>query len=394
MQDVFAGFGIFVVYVWLTVWGWLELVRGHVARGGPRWRAHLIALFGAHVPAVAFVLALAMSAIKEPDVVAALSTWLAALSVAFAYHRYGQGINAAHAPVKEQAEPPSSTSERVVGTPAYPAKPEASREVVRLVRKEREDQLKRASRAKLHSDGFVSNVDPSKPLPAVPASQRASQSRADSNMEPTYQYGEVRHYPTSSTDPIQLPDTISFRYRKADGSQQRRTVTAFQVVDIKGRPYMDAHDHDRKATRSFLISRIVGEVTRSETGEVMSAASWLSAVATSQDWTRRKERNRRVPEASNWQTAVVFAGPHRARRDALEALALAAGWDVRERITRTVTYVVAGPLVGHKQLARAEALGIPVLDEDEAIALMMEEPPGGKALARLLTLDDNSPERP
>ena len=142
---------------------------------------------------------------------------------------------------------------------------------------------------------------------------------------------------------------------------------------------MDAHDHDRKATRSFLISRIVGEVTRSETGEVMSAASWLSAVATSQDWTRRKERNRRVPEASNWQTAVVFAGPHRARRDALEALALTTGWDVRERITRTVTYVVAGPLVGQKQLARAEALGIPVLDEDEAIALMMEEPPGGKA---------------
>ncbi|HWV06543.1 BRCT domain-containing protein [Ralstonia sp.] len=376
MQDVFAGFGTFVVYVWLTVWGWLELVRGHVARGGPRWRAHLIALFAAHVPAVAFVLALAMSAIKEPDVVGALLTWLAALGIAFAYHRYGQGINAAHAPVKEQAEHPSSTSERVVGTPAYPAKPEASREVLRLVRKEREDQLKRASRAKLHSDGFVSNVDPSKPLPAVPARQRASQSRADSNMEPTYQYGEERHYPTSSIDPIQLPDTISFRYRKADGTEKRRTVTAFQIVDMKGRPYMDAHDHDRKATRSFLVSRIVGEVTRSETGEVMSAASWLSAVSMSQDSTRRKERTRRKAEAGDWQTAVVFAGLHPARRDALEGRALEAGWDVRERITRTVAYVVAGPLVGHKQLARAEEFGIPVVDEDGVLALMTGALPG------------------
>jgi predicted DNA-binding transcriptional regulator YafY len=181
---------------------------------------------------------------------------------------------------------------------------------------------------------------------------------------------EPEIYLSATVEPIQLPDTISFRYRKADGTEQRRTVTAFQVVDIKGRPYMDGHDHDRKATRSFLIHRIVGSVIRSETGEVMSATSWLSAVAMSPDSTRRKERGRRKAEAWDWQTAVVFAGLHPTRRDALEARVLEAGWDVRERISKSVNYVVAGPLVGHKQLAQAQSLGIAVLDEDGAIALL------------------------
>ncbi|MGN7103816.1 BRCT domain-containing protein [Ralstonia holmesii] len=108
----------------------------------------------------------------------------------------------------------------------------------------------------------------------------------------------------------------------------------------------------------------------------MSAASWLCAVSMSPDSTKRKERGRRKADAWDWQTAVVFAGLHPARRDALEARALGAGWEVRKRITKTVTYVVAGPLVGHKQLARAEEFGIPVVDEDGALALMTGELPG------------------
>jgi len=357
VQDAFASIGILVGYVWLTAWGWLELVRGHVARGGPRWRGHLIALFAAHVPAFMFVCAAVVSNDDDWGDGGKLLMWLFTFGTCWAYHRYGQVATKA---------------------PGLAVKP-----VLRPVSGPLRERLGAWWRELNYVPGDVRQMAPS----SLPTSASATGTKASG--APTIQSDSVQPprratpaakskgrapemYLSATVEPIQLPDTISFRYRKADGTQQRRTVTAFQVVDIKGRPYMDAHDHDRKATRSFLIHRIVGSVTRSETGEVMSAASWLSAVAMSPDSTRRKERGRRKAEAWDWQTAVVFAGLHPTRRDALEARALEAGWDVRERITRTVTYVVAGPLVGHKQLAQAEALGIPVMNEDEAIALMME----------------------
>lgn len=364
MQDAFAGFGILVGYVWLTALGWIDLVRGHVARGGPPWRGRLIAVFGAHVPAFMFVCAAVVSSTDGLGDGGKLLMWLCTFGTCWAYHRYGQGATKATALVVKPVLRPVSGSLRERLRAWW-------RELNYVPWDVRQGAPFSRPTSEKAADTKVSGA-PTIQSHSVQLPRRATSAAKSEGSAP-------KIYLPATVEPIQLPDTISFRYRKADGTQRRRLVTAFQVVDIGGRPYMDAHDHDRKATRSFLISRIVGEVTRSETGEVMSAASWLSAVATSQDGTRRKERNRRVPEASNWQTAVVFAGPHRARRDALEALALATGWDVRERITRTVTYVVAGPLVGQKQLARAEALGIPVLDEDEAIALMMEEPPGGKA---------------
>lgn len=357
MQDAFASFGVFVGYVWLTVCGWIDLVRGHVARGGPPWRGHLIALFAAHVPGFMFICAAVVSSADELGAGGKLLMWLCTFGACWAYHRYGQGETKAPGPaIKPALRPVSGPLRERIGA--------WWRELNYVP-----GDVRQMARSSLPTSASATGTKAS----GAPTIQSHSGQPPRRAAPPAKSEGRApKIYLSATFEPIQLPDTISFRYRKADGTEQRRTVTAFQVVDIKGRPYMDAHDHDRKATRSFLIHRIVGSVTRSETGEVMSATSWLSAVAMSPDSTRRKERGRRKAEAWDWQTAVVFAGLHPTRRDALEARALDVGWDVRERITRTVTYVVAGPLVGHKQLAQAEALGIPVMNEDEAIALMMQ----------------------
>lgn len=357
MQHVFGVFGILIGYVWLTVWGWHELVRGHVARGGPRWRGLLIALFGAHVPAFMFICAATASSSDDFGAGGKLLMWLCTFGTCWAYHRYGQGEKKVQAlAVKPVLRPVLGPLRERLGA--------WWRELNYVPGDVRQGALP-SPPTSANAAGTKASAAPNmQPHSVKPPRLTASAERAEGRALETYL--------SATVEPIQLPDTISFRYRKADGTQQRRTATAFQVVDIKGRPYMDAHDHDRKATRSFLISRIVGEVTRSETGEVMSAASWLSAVSMSQDSTRRKERTRRKAEAGDWQTAVVFAGLHPARRDALEARALEAGWDVRERTTRSVNYVVAGPLMGQKQRERAEALGIPMIDEETAITLMSE----------------------
>lgn|GEM_PF-1761787 len=361
MQDAFAGFGILVGYVWLTALGWIDLVRGHVARGGPLWRGRLIAVFGAHVPAFMFVCAAVVSSADDLGDVGKLLMWLCTFGTCWAYHRYGQGATKATALVVKPVLRPVSGSLR-----------ERLRAWWRELNYVPWDVRQGAPSSRPTSEKAAGTK-----ASGAPTIQSHSGQPLRRAVPPAKSEGRAsKIYLSATVEPIQLPDAISFRYRKADGTERRRLVTAFQVVDIGGRPYMDAHDHDRKATRSFLISRIVGEVTRSETGEVMSAASWLSAVSMSQDSIRRKERPGRKAEARDWQTAVVFAGLHPARRDALEARALEAGWDVRERITRTVAYVVAGPLVGHKQLARAEEFGIPVVDEDEALALMKGELPG------------------
>ncbi|MBN6208953.1 WYL domain-containing protein [Ralstonia pickettii] len=320
----------------------------------------MIAVFGAHVPAFMFVCAAVVSSADELGDGGKLLMWLCTFGTCWAYHRYGRGATKAPTLVVEPILRPVSGSLR--------------------------DRLRAWWRELNYVPGDVRQRAPS----SLPTSESAAGSKASGGA--TIQSHSVQPprpatsaakseckaeiYLSAAVEPIQLPDTISFRYRKADGTQRRRTVTAFQVVDIGGRAYMDAHDHDRKATRSFLISRIVGEVTRSESGEVMSAASWLSAVAMSPDSTRRKGRGRRKSATCDWQTAVVFAGLHPARSDALEARALEAGWDVRERITRSVRHVVAGPLMGYKQRERAEALRIPMIDEDTAIALMSQRTEG------------------
>ncbi|NWK44461.1 WYL domain-containing protein [Ralstonia pickettii] len=321
----------------------------------------MIAVFGAHVPAFMFVCAAVVSSADDLGDGGKLLMWLCTFGTCWAYHRYGQEATKAPTLVVEPVLRPVSGSLR--------------------------DWLRAWWRELNYVPGDVRQGAPS----SLPTSESAAGTKASG--APTIQSHSVQPptpatsaaksecrapeiYLSAAVEPIQLPDTISFRYRKADGTQRRRTVTAFQVVDIGGRAYMDAHDHDRKATRSFLISRIVGEVTRSESGEVMSAASWLSAVAMVTDSTRRKERGRRKSATWDWQTAVVFAGLHPARSDALGARALEAGWDVRERIMRSVSYVVAGPLMGHKQRERAEALRIPMIDEDTAIALMSQRTEG------------------
>ena len=52
-----------------------------------------------------------------------------------------------------------------------------------------------------------------------------------------------------------------------------------------------------------------------------------------------------------------------AKRTELEALAETAGWQVRQTITKTVDYVVTGSMAGSAQIAKADGMGIPVLDE-------------------------------
>ncbi|KAA2266524.1 WYL domain-containing protein [Solihabitans fulvus] len=69
---------------------------------------------------------------------------------------------------------------------------------------------------------------------------------------------------------VQAGQVVSFEYRRPTPAEiRRRTVEPWGVVAWRGRWYLVGHDQDRRATRCFRLSRVVGEVrTIGKPGEV------------------------------------------------------------------------------------------------------------------------------
>lgn len=340
-----AGLFCLVVVVGLYVWTWRRIVRAAVARGRSRWFGHVVGFFFGLVPATFVVGALGATfpapTQKPVDTVVAVMLWAFALGTIAALWRV----------TREPAPKPDIT-------PPEPAPSTAQHSWKGWV-----ETLRNAIRVDVPGDvrktvphGFDKATSAARPLATPPQTRRAAPRQP------------------ASIEPILLPDTISFHYRKADGQMRQRTVTAYLAEFSGFRQRIEGRDHDRNATRTFLLERIQGDITRLKTGEILGKAVWFAAVAESggrtRTWQRRKAATAPKRESTDWQTAVFFAGFHETRQQRLAQQAIAAGWDVRHQLSRSVDYMVAGPLAGHRQFEKAEELGIPVIDEDAFSALV------------------------
>lgn len=165
---------------------------------------------------------------------------------------------------------------------------------------------------------------------------------------------------------IALPCTFTFSYRSQDGGYSPRTVNVTGISSNGGHAYLDGFCQDRKGNRTFRTDRIRGDLADAETGELVPVKRLLSSVRSrsSMDYKPPAPAPRSRSAAREWQTAVFFAGFRGGKLNELEGLADAAGWQVRGAISHTVDYVVRNGSAGKKQLAEAENLGIPVIDED------------------------------
>lgn len=162
-----------------------------------------------------------------------------------------------------------------------------------------------------------------------------------------------------------LPCSFAFSYRAQDGSYSRRTANVTGISSSGGHTYLEGFCHDRMDSRTFRTDRILGDLTDTETGELVPVARLLSGVRTRTSMDYRPTAPAPASRAAKeWQTAVFFAGFRGGKLDELEGLADAAGWQIRSTISHTVDYVVRNGSAGKKQLAEAENLGIPVIDED------------------------------
>jgi hypothetical protein len=162
-------------------------------------------------------------------------------------------------------------------------------------------------------------------------------------------------------------DEVQFSYRDDAGQQTQRRVSVAAVDE----QYFEGYCHMRRATRTFITRRVVGEMTSLQTGEIVRSSIWARQM-------RRHPANRviqfgsiskplssRTGRRSGWKTAVYFAGFHSKRRDLLEALAEDAGWQVRGGFSKSLDIMVTGTLAGSAQMAQAELDNIEIITEQE-----------------------------
>ncbi len=169
----------------------------------------------------------------------------------------------------------------------------------------------------------------------------------------------------ATTVRVSLPALFEFDYSTEDGEISSRRVLVQSTSYSGDRQYLEGICKTRNAHRTFRVDRVIGTMTRVDDGEQIRASQLFAvstpkpaAVFTASSSLGAPKKKR------DWETAVFFAGFGAAKRSELEELAEAAGWQVRTSITKTVDYVVTGSIAGGGQLAKAEELGIDVLDED------------------------------
>lgn len=161
-----------------------------------------------------------------------------------------------------------------------------------------------------------------------------------------------------------FPREFSFLYIDSNGEYSQRTVRVMGISRNGGQDYLDGFCLERQAVRTFRVDRIQGELIELETGELVAVPSLLAQ-------TEKRRAMAYIPRTAampstkrEWQTAVLFTGFSQSQREELENMALAAGWDVRSTVGPTLDYLVTGSTAGRAKVAKAEELGVTVIDKD------------------------------
>jgi NAD-dependent DNA ligase len=170
-----------------------------------------------------------------------------------------------------------------------------------------------------------------------------------------------------------VDDEIQFSYPNRHGTGYvNRRITVW-AVDAD---YLEGYCHAGQGKRTFSLQHIRGKVTSLTTGEIQSVRRWASE--------RRLRLNRRnvidgvarlstrikdyPTDNSNRarrHTTAYFVGFRNTKRCELEAMARAAGWQVRTEFSASVDVLITGQLAGRAQLGKADSMKIDVISESD-----------------------------
>ena len=158
-------------------------------------------------------------------------------------------------------------------------------------------------------------------------------------------------------------DTVQFAYIDATGEYSDRRVV---VRQLDGQCFQGLC-LNRRATRTFRLDRVQGDITSEISGEVQEPWTWARGLAKPK---AKPAPGKPAPQATPAPAPaaeqvgeVLFTGFSRAERDELEQLADAHRWRVRKSITKNLTVLVAGPRAGEAKLAQARAAGVHVMEK-------------------------------
>ena len=149
---------------------------------------------------------------------------------------------------------------------------------------------------------------------------------------------------------------LRFAYVDANGDRSDRRVVVHQ---LEGTCFQGLC-LSRRATRTFRLDRVQGDITSESSGEVQEPWAWARSLAKT-----KSNPSKLAPQATHepkQMGEVLFTGFSRTERDALEQLADAHHWCVRKSITKNLTVLVAGPRAGEAKLSQARAAGVQVMD--------------------------------
>lgn len=156
-----------------------------------------------------------------------------------------------------------------------------------------------------------------------------------------------------------LPDQIVFLYENADGDIALRDVNVTsKYSNERGDFYIAGYCLKARASRTFRTDRIIGTITRSSTGEILSVEEWWKLFA---DITPRFIAARAPTVYKTGPVNIMFTGYRKAEREVMESFAENAGWTVRKTISKTLDYLMAGKNAGPSKTKDAIAYGVEIV---------------------------------
>lgn len=177
---------------------------------------------------------------------------------------------------------------------------------------------------------------------------------------------------------LSLPREFLFAYINHQGQPSSRRVRVMGIASNDGRQYLDGYCLDRDALRTFRVDRIQGDLADLETGELVNVYRLLAGTdkRRQMDYKPAKSdfswlEDGEVFDEEEPLTTVMFTGFAKARKEELEALAEAAGWEIRTTVSKSLVYLVRGPKAGLAKLSKAEVLAVRVIDETVFDSLIM-----------------------
>lgn len=163
---------------------------------------------------------------------------------------------------------------------------------------------------------------------------------------------------------------IEFNYVNGSGESSHRVVEVRAVDNA----YFEGFCHKAMATRTFAISRVVGDVVCRDTGEVLRARKWAARARTDVrnsgvlDFKPKERHVAYVPDDIGVE--ILFTGFKSSQRQELEDLAEAAGMIVRKSVTKGLSYLCTGPNAGPTKLAQAIDTGASIIELDEFLSIL------------------------